>query len=61
VTKTEKLLTLSQSIEKLQHFEINFDGNNKITLVPSLISIKALFILVTGGLSMKTAIFTKCL
>jgi hypothetical protein len=26
MTNAEKLFTLSQSIEKLQHFEISFDG-----------------------------------
>jgi 3-methyladenine DNA glycosylase Tag len=29
IRNAEKLLTLSQSIEKLQHFEISFDGKKK--------------------------------
>jgi hypothetical protein len=33
VTNAEKPLTLSQSLEKLQHFEINFDGKSRGKIV----------------------------
>jgi hypothetical protein len=54
VTNAEKPLTLSQSLEKFQHFEINFDGKNRGKIV--IFVNFALVAMVTGNLRLSMSL-----
>jgi hypothetical protein len=49
-------LTLSQSIEKLQHFQINFDGKNQCKIVTFDNFEMPLVAMVTGNLNQKAMV-----